>query len=95
MAVVEKSGHDLHDRTGAGSELGQALRARRRDLRLTQQEVADLAEVSVRFLHELERGKPGVRLDKLLAVLRALGLHLQLAPGVHPPMDVPRQGDAR
>ena len=78
-------GEDLHDRADAeGSQLGQALRDRRRALQLTQQDVADLADVSVRFLHEVERGKPGVRLDKLRAVLRALGLHLELAPGIQP-----------
>ncbi|GAC1441322.1 MAG: hypothetical protein NVSMB55_08780 [Mycobacteriales bacterium] len=93
--MAYESGADLHDRADEGSELGQALRDRRRDLRLTQQDVADLAEVSVRFLHELERGKPGVRFDKLLAVLRALGLHLQLAPGVDSPMDMARERDVR
>lgn len=78
-------GDDMHDRADAGwPQLAAALRDRRRALRLTQQDVADLADVSVRFLHEVERGKPGVRLDKLLAVLRALGLHLELAPGVEP-----------
>jgi len=88
--VVAKPARDLHGRADAGLQLGQALRVRRRDLELTQQDVADLAEVSVRFLHELEGGKAEVRLDKLVAVLRALGLHLQLAPGVDPPIEVPR-----
>jgi len=92
--VAAHSERHLHDPADS-SQLGQALRARRRDLQLTQQDVADLAEVSVRFLHELERGKPGVRLDKLLAVLRALGMHLQLAPGVDPPIDVARIGARR
>ncbi|MCC6212815.1 MAG: nucleotidyltransferase domain-containing protein [Burkholderiales bacterium] len=36
--------------------------------------------VSVRFLHELERGKASVRLDKLVQVLEGLGLALKLAP---------------
>ena len=81
------SSKDMHDRADnwVGRPLGQAVRERRRDLRLTQEDVADLAAVSVRFLHELERGKPGIRLDKLVAVLTAIGLHLELAPGVEPP----------
>jgi HTH-type transcriptional regulator/antitoxin HipB len=93
--VAARSVGDLHDRADSGSELGRALRGRRRDLQLTQQDVADLAEVSVRFLHELERGKPGVRLDKLLAVLRALGLHLELAPGIDPAPAASRTGARR
>jgi HTH-type transcriptional regulator / antitoxin HipB len=94
--VAPRSRRDLHDRAdaGVGRGLGQALRDRRRVLQLTQEDVADLAEVSVRFLHEVERGKPGIRLDKLVAVLRALGLHLELAPGVDPPIQAesPRGG---
>jgi len=65
--------------TGAGilsesAALGKMLRARRRQLGLTQDELADLSGVSVRFLGELERGKPSVRLDHVLAVARTLGL---------------------
>lgn len=52
------------------------LLARRKELRLTQQELADLAGVSPRFIHELENGKPTVRLDRLLAVANTLGLEL-------------------
>lgn len=58
-----------------------AVRSRRRALGLRQDELADLAEVSERFVHALESGKGTVRLDKLLAVLAALGLHLELHRG--------------
>jgi HTH-type transcriptional regulator/antitoxin HipB len=64
-------------------------------LQLTQQDMADLADVSVRFVHEVERGKPGVRLDKLRAVLRALGLHLELAPGIEPAPTAAQPGRPR
>lgn len=56
------------------STVGRALRARRRELGLTQAELADLAGVSVRFLGDLERGKATVRFDHVLAVARTLGL---------------------
>ncbi|HRQ10769.1 MAG TPA: helix-turn-helix transcriptional regulator [Trueperaceae bacterium] len=52
------------------------FRARRKALRLTQQDLADLAGVSPRFIHDLESGKPTVQLDRLLAVATALGLEL-------------------
>ena len=52
------------------------VRARRKSLRLTQQDLADLARCSARFVRALEAGKQTVRLDKLLDVLDALGLEL-------------------
>jgi HTH-type transcriptional regulator/antitoxin HipB len=64
---------DMNAETDA-SAIGRALRDRRRELGLTQEELADLAAVSVRFLGDLERGKPTVRFDRLLAVARTLGL---------------------
>jgi y4mF family transcriptional regulator len=57
-------------------DLGQTVRARRRDLGLDQADLADLAGVSLRFVGALEAGKETVRLDKVLAVLDALGLQL-------------------
>jgi y4mF family transcriptional regulator len=65
-----------------GSEpFSAAIRSRRRQLRLRQDELADLAGVSERFVHSLENGKPSVQLDKVVAVLSALGLHLELHRG--------------
>ncbi len=57
------------------------LRSRRRHLGLLQEELADLAGVSERFVYSLENGKRSVQLDKVLAVLAALGLHLELHRG--------------
>lgn len=58
-----------------------ALRGRRLQLGLRQGELADLAGVSERFVHALENGKSTAHLDKVLDVLRALGLHLELHRG--------------
>jgi HTH-type transcriptional regulator / antitoxin HipB len=52
------------------------LRERRKSLKLTQQNLADLAGCSPRFVRALEAGKESVRLDKLVAVLETLGLEL-------------------
>jgi len=59
------------------NHLAVVVRARRKVLGLTQVEVAELADVSARFVMELEQGKPTVRLDKLTAVLDAMGLILR------------------
>jgi len=59
--------------------LAERIRARREALALTQQDLADLAGCSPRFVGALETGKSSVRLDKLVAVLDALGLEFRVA----------------
>lgn len=58
------------------SAMSDQVRERRKSLRLTQQDLADLARCSARFVRALETGKQTVRFDKLLDVLDALGLEL-------------------
>jgi len=65
-------------RIQSSEELGKAIRRQRKSGGLTLTETAGLTNVGVRFLSELENGKPTVRLDKLLHVLEALGLQLHL-----------------
>jgi HTH-type transcriptional regulator / antitoxin HipB len=65
----------------ADDSLASAVRARRRQLRLDQAELAELAGVSERFVYALESGKPSVQLDKVRAVLSALGLRLEIHRG--------------
>ena len=59
-------------------QLGQALRSARKQLSLTQPQLALAAGVGVRFVVELEAGKPAVRLVQVLRVIDALGGTLQL-----------------
>lgn len=54
------------------------VRGRRAGLGLTQQDLADMAGVSERFVRFVEQGKPSVQLDSLTAVLETLGLELRL-----------------
>ena len=65
-------------RITTAADLGSAIRERRKSDGLTLAEAAGLTNVGIRFLSELENGKPTVRLDKLLSVLGAMGLQLQL-----------------
>ncbi len=55
------------------ASLGQAARAARKQLGLTQPQLALAAGVGVRFIVELEAGKPTLRLENVLRVLHALG----------------------
>ncbi|MFP5487363.1 MAG: helix-turn-helix domain-containing protein [Acidimicrobiia bacterium] len=65
----------MHDRADSW---GAAVRNRRRQLGLRQDQVAALAGISVRSVHAVESSKPSVRLDVVLAVTEALGLELTL-----------------
>jgi y4mF family transcriptional regulator len=58
--------------------LGVALRAARKRLGLNQADLALAAGVGVRFIVDLEGGKPTVRLEQLLRVVDALGASLAL-----------------
>lgn len=55
------------------ASLGQAARTARKQLGLTQPQLALAAGVGVRFIVELEAGKPTLRLENVLRVLHALG----------------------
>lgn len=59
-------------------QLGNALRAARKQLGLTQPQLALAAGVGVRFIVDLEAGKPTVRLENVLRVIDALGGEIQL-----------------
>ena len=60
-------------------QLGDALRAARKQLGLTQPRLALAAGVGVRFIVELEAGKPTLRLENILRVIDALGGEIQLS----------------
>lgn len=53
--------------------IGAFIRERRRASGMTQPELAELAGVGLRFVVELERGKPTMRMDSVNAVLRVFG----------------------
>ena len=53
--------------------LGIALRTARKQLGLTQSQLALAAGVGLRFIVDLEAGKPTLRLEQVLRVIDALG----------------------
>jgi XRE family transcriptional regulator, aerobic/anaerobic benzoate catabolism transcriptional regulator len=58
------------------SVLGSRLRKRRKSLSWTQQELADKAGVSLRFLAQLEAGKGNISVQRLADICRELELSL-------------------
>ena len=59
-------------------DLGREIRARRKTLRLTQDEIALDAGITRQRLGELERGKVGIHLEVALRVCKSLGLRIQV-----------------
>lgn len=59
-------------------EIGSAVRAARKAQGLTQREFADISGVGVRFLSELERGKPTAEVGLVLEVLADAGYEIVL-----------------
>jgi y4mF family transcriptional regulator len=57
-------------------ELAKEIKEMRKAAGLTQNDVSKRAGVGVRFVRELEQGKPTVRLDKVNQVLELLGYEL-------------------
>jgi hypothetical protein len=60
-------------------DLGRVVRSTRRESDADQIRAAGLAGVGVRFLGDLERGKPNLRLGLVLRVLDRLGLEVWIA----------------
>ncbi|AXB75517.1 XRE family transcriptional regulator [Novosphingobium barchaimii LL02] len=64
---------------------GALIRQERKAQGLRQDELAAASGVGLRFLVELERGKPTVQFGKALAVLAALGCRVDVVrPGRQP-----------
>ena len=56
--------------------LGMQIKARRLALKIKQQDLADLAVVSINTIVAIERGTGNPRIDTLLSVCDVLGLQL-------------------
>lgn len=70
-----------HERASNLAEVAAAVRLRREELGLRQDELADLAGCATRTVSMLEHAKSTLRVDKLLDILTVLGLELVLRPG--------------
>lgn len=57
-------------------DLGRVVRAARKAERMRQDDTSGAVGVSDVFLWKLEKGSPGLRLDKVLQVLHGLGINL-------------------
>lgn len=58
------------------TSLSAFIKEKRKQLKLTQPELAERTGVGLRFLRELEQGKQSVRVDKVNQVLALFGCEL-------------------
>jgi len=55
------------------NNLAEFIRNKRKQSKLTQEELAQKAGVGLRFIRELEKGKSTLRLDKVNQILQLFG----------------------
>lgn len=74
-----------HEREAFHSEAmawfyGEVIRDRRRELKMTQEQLAQKINVPRPYISNVERGKSDVQLSSFIRITSALGLQLQLRP---------------
>ena len=65
-------------------ELGELIKAIRKSQRMTQSELAGASGTGVRFIVDLEKGKPTSEVEKVILVTTMLGIKLE----AHMPEDI-------
>jgi HTH-type transcriptional regulator/antitoxin HipB len=62
------------------TQIGELVRTARKNLAVTQKDLAMTSGTGLRFIIELEKGKPTCQLGKVLTVLHTLGITIKLTP---------------
>jgi y4mF family transcriptional regulator len=60
------------------AEIGATARSARKAQKLRQDQLAGVANVGLRFIVDLEAGKPTAQIGKVLTVLAALGVTIEM-----------------
>ena len=82
--VIIMSGFQQPQRVKDAADLGLVIRLQRKQLGLTQQELADACGCSIMYLSNLERGKETAELGIALRIVNLLGLDMTLSErGAH------------
>ncbi len=69
-------------KTYTPEQIGKLVKKTRRNMKVTQKELALTSGTGLRFISELEKGKPTCQLGKALTVLNTLGITLAMASPV-------------
>lgn len=79
-ALMSRSVNIMAKRTLTPAEIGEIVRSTRKATGLRQDELAGAAGVGLRFIVDLEAGKPTAQIGKALQVLQALGCAIEITP---------------
>ena len=60
--------------------IGELVKSTRKSMGVTQKDLAMTSGTGLRFIIELEQGKPTCQLGKALIVLQTLGIKIELVP---------------
>ncbi len=66
--------------TYTSEQIGALVRTTRKTIGATQKDLALTSGTGMRFIIDLEKGKPTCQLGKVLAVLHTLGISMSLTP---------------
>jgi len=61
-------------------DIGLLIKSKRNDLKMTQPQLADISGSGVRFISDLENGKPTMQIGKVINILHVLGCDLFISP---------------
>lgn len=64
----------------SSQDIGRIVRETRKNLGVTQKALALTSGTGLRFVIELEKGKPTCELGKALTVVQTLGIRINLTP---------------
>ena len=78
--ILSRSVNIMARRNLTTAEIGDIVRTTRKAAGLRQDELAGAAGVGLRFIVDLEAGKPTAQIGKTLQVLAALGCSLDITP---------------
>jgi len=80
MLLIFPSGKIMQKPKLTTEDIGAIVRAARKAQGLRQDELAGSAGVGLRFIVDLEAGKPTAQIGKTLQVLEALGCSVEIVP---------------
>lgn len=78
--IISRSVNIMARRDLTPADIGDIVRTTRKAAGLRQDELAGAAAVGLRFIVDLEAGKPTAQIGKALQVLAALGCSLDITP---------------
>jgi HTH-type transcriptional regulator / antitoxin HipB len=65
-------------------DIGVLIRNTRKSLRLTQKDLAFTSNTGLRFIIELEQGKPTCQVGKVITVMQTLGMQIEIKLPAYP-----------